>query len=75
MIYRRKIYKILPEHLDNFNAFCHDYLLPNQIKNKARLVGRWVSEDAMRCREQDRYAPCELFRVRPYDLVTRYEGR
>lgn len=44
MIYRRKTYTIRPEHLPVFNDFFHNYLLPNQMKNGARLVGRWVSE-------------------------------
>ncbi len=45
MIYRRRTYKILPEHLDTFNSFFHEYLLPNQLKHGARLTGRWVNSD------------------------------
>ncbi|MFD1040643.1 NUDIX domain-containing protein [Virgibacillus byunsanensis] len=35
---------IRPEKLTEFNAFFHDYLLPSQIKNGAKLIGRWVTE-------------------------------
>jgi 8-oxo-dGTP diphosphatase len=44
MIYRRKTYKILPEKLEEFNAFFHSYLYPNQMQHGAKLVGRWVNE-------------------------------
>lgn len=45
MIYRRKAYKIQPENLEKFNEFFLHYLLPNQLKHGAKLIGRWVSED------------------------------
>ncbi|MFY0542926.1 NUDIX domain-containing protein [Brevibacillus sp. H7] len=45
MIYRRKVYKLIPEKFDEFNRFFHTYLLPNQRKHGARLVGRWVTEE------------------------------
>jgi 8-oxo-dGTP diphosphatase len=44
MIYRRRIYKVAPEKVTVFNEFFHTYLLPNQLKNGARLVGRWTNE-------------------------------
>jgi 8-oxo-dGTP diphosphatase len=44
MIYRRKTYKIKPEKLNDFNNFFHTYLFPNQIKNGAKLIGRWVND-------------------------------
>jgi 8-oxo-dGTP diphosphatase len=44
MLYRRKTYKINPEALEVFNEFFHTYLLPNQLKHGAKLVGRWVTE-------------------------------
>jgi 8-oxo-dGTP diphosphatase len=44
MIYRRKTYKIDPQRLEEFNRFFHTWLLPNQRKHGARLVGRWVAE-------------------------------
>ncbi|MGD6834033.1 NUDIX domain-containing protein [Sutcliffiella halmapala] len=45
MFYRRKTYKIIPEKLDVFTAFFHEYLYPNQITHGANLIGRWVTED------------------------------
>jgi 8-oxo-dGTP diphosphatase len=45
MIYRRKQYKIKPEKYHEFNEFFHIFLLPNQSKHGATLVGRWVSEN------------------------------
>lgn len=44
-MYRRKIYRVLPEQVEVFNAFFLEHLLPNQRKHGARLVGRWVTED------------------------------
>jgi 8-oxo-dGTP diphosphatase len=44
MLYRRKTYKINPQQLEVFNEFFHTYLLPNQLKHGAKLVGRWVTE-------------------------------
>lgn len=44
MIYRRKTYKVLPEHVAPFTAFFEEYLLPNQRKHGAVLVGRFVTE-------------------------------
>ncbi len=45
MIYRKKTYEIDPAYLEAFNDFFHTYLLPNQWKHGAKLVGRWVSKD------------------------------
>lgn len=44
MIFRRKTYRVIPEKIEAFNEFFLNYLLPNQLKNGARLVGRWVNE-------------------------------
>lgn len=44
MLYRRRIYRIRPEALPTFNAFFAEFLLPNQLKQGATLVGRWVNE-------------------------------
>lgn len=44
MIHRRKIYKVIPGKLDDFNEFFHTYLYPNQVKNGAKLIGRWVTD-------------------------------
>lgn len=45
MIYRRKTYKVKPEKVDEFTQFFHTYLYPNQVKNGAKIVGRWVNDD------------------------------
>jgi hypothetical protein len=42
LIYRVKTYRINEEKLEVFNEFFHEYLLPNQKKHGALLVGRWV---------------------------------
>lgn len=44
MFYRRKSYRVRPEQVAPFTAFFTEYLLPNQLKHGARLVGRWVTE-------------------------------
>lgn len=44
MLYRRRIYRIQPEVLETFTAFFEEFLLPNQLKHGASLVGRWVNE-------------------------------
>ncbi|HET7580253.1 MAG TPA: NUDIX domain-containing protein [Bacillales bacterium] len=45
MIYRRKTYRIDPEHYERFNEFFHKFLYPNQMKHGAQLVGRWGTKD------------------------------
>jgi 8-oxo-dGTP diphosphatase len=45
MIYRRRVYQSVPEKFPVFNEFFHTYLLPNQLKQGARLIGRWTTED------------------------------
>ena len=45
MFYRREIIKTTPDKIRVFNEFFHHYLLPNQIKNGAKLIGRWITED------------------------------
>ncbi len=45
MIFRRKVYKVRPEQVEPFTRFFEEYLLPNQLKHGAEIVGRWVSED------------------------------
>lgn len=44
MIYKRKTYRVLPDKVSEFNKFFDEYLLPNQLKNGAKLIGRWVTE-------------------------------
>ena len=45
MIYRRRTYQVRPDQVAPFTAFFQEYLLPNQTKHGARLVGRWVNAD------------------------------
>jgi hypothetical protein len=45
MVYRFKTYCIEPTRLEDFNEFFHHYLLPNQIRCGAKLVGRWVNSE------------------------------
>jgi hypothetical protein len=40
-----RIYSGVAPNVDAFNAFFFHYLLPNQTKHGARLVGRWQTED------------------------------
>ncbi|MBA2870295.1 ADP-ribose pyrophosphatase YjhB (NUDIX family) [Anoxybacillus calidus] len=44
MIYKRKTYRVLPEKVSEFTTFFDEYLLPNQLKNGAKLIGRWITE-------------------------------
>lgn len=44
MLYRRRIYRIRPVQLAPFTAFFEEFLLPNQLKHGATLVGRFVTE-------------------------------
>lgn len=46
MIYRLRIYKAVPENLTAFHAFFREHLLPIQQRHGARLIGRWVTDDA-----------------------------
>jgi hypothetical protein len=45
MIYRMRIYSVAAKHVDTFNAFFNQHLLPIQLRHGARLVGRWHTED------------------------------
>lgn len=80
MIYRRKTYKIQPENLDQFNEFFLQYLLPNQLKHGAKLVGRWVSEDQSEIEAIWEYESLEVYhriegQVRNDDLHARAQEK
>lgn len=45
MLYRIRTYVINPNKLQAFNTLFYKYLLPNQLKFGATLVGRFVSQD------------------------------
>ncbi|MBM4764813.1 NUDIX domain-containing protein [Bacillus sp. B15-48] len=44
MFYNREIYKILPEKAEEFCDFFEQYIMPVQIKNGSKLVGKWLTE-------------------------------
>lgn len=44
MICRRETFRICPEKVSEFNRFFDEFLLPNQMKNGAKLIGRWLTE-------------------------------
>ena len=45
MIYRMRIYQGVRENVAAFNEFFELHLLPVQVRNGARLVGRWLTQD------------------------------
>jgi hypothetical protein len=45
MVYRVRTYCIDPAAFERFNSFFHQFLLPNQLRFGAVLVGRWSNED------------------------------
>ncbi|WP_338448698.1 NUDIX hydrolase [Niallia oryzisoli] len=45
MFCRREIHRIPPERVIDLNQFFHEYVLPNQLKNGATLIGRWITEE------------------------------
>ncbi|WP_227938067.1 NUDIX domain-containing protein [Alkalihalobacillus deserti] len=44
MFYRRETFKIRPEKVTKFNDYFNEYLVPNQIKNGAKLIGCWLTD-------------------------------
>ena len=44
MYHRRETYKVLPDKIEEFQQFFEQFLLPVQVKNGARLVGKWLTE-------------------------------
>ena len=45
MIYRMRIYATVGENLPILHDFFRTHLLPSQLRHRARLVGRWETED------------------------------
>ncbi len=45
MFCRREIHRISPERIMDINKLFDEYVLPNQLKNGAKLIGRWITED------------------------------
>ncbi len=44
MIYRRKMYRVSPRIIDDFNLHFNKTLLPTQLKYGSKLVGRWMTQ-------------------------------
>ncbi|MCT2536236.1 NIPSNAP family protein [Aquibacillus koreensis] len=65
MNYRRKMYKVAPSILDEFNKHFNQTLLPTQLKYGARLVGRWMTK------END--GVIDIFAIWEYDSYEDYE--
>ncbi len=64
MFYRRKFYIVKKEFVDIFNVHFNNTNLPNQLKYGARLIGRWMKENA------DNTA--EIFAIWEYDSYEAY---
>lgn len=62
MIYRRRIYRTLPDRVETFTAFFEEYLLPNQRKHGARLVGRYMNEERTEIMALFEYDSMEAYR-------------
>ncbi len=45
MFCRREIYKISPGRIIECNTFFNEYVMPIQLKNGAKLIGRWITEE------------------------------
>ncbi|MDL4842406.1 NIPSNAP family protein [Aquibacillus rhizosphaerae] len=65
MIYRRKMYKVAPNILDEFNKHFNETLLPSQLKYGARLVGRWMTKE--------NEGAIDIFAIWEYDSYDDYE--
>lgn len=65
MIYRRKTYIVDSSFVEEFNALFNDILLPAQLKNGSRLIGRW-------CLSLDD-DNSEIFAMWEYDSLEQYE--
>jgi hypothetical protein len=65
LVYRRKVYKVSPSILNQFNEHFNQNLLPAQLKYGARLVGRWMAGE-----ESEK---AEVFAIWEYDSYAHYE--
>lgn len=45
MFCRREIHKVCNGRLKEFNQYFEEYVKPNQLKNGAKLIGRWLTAD------------------------------
>lgn len=67
MFYRRKFYVVNNEFVDIFNRHFIETNLPNQLKNGARLVGRWMVPHSEKT--------TEIFAIWEYDSIEKYMKR
>ncbi|WP_102347841.1 NUDIX domain-containing protein [Bacillus sp. Marseille-P3661] len=44
MFCRRDVYRIDPEKVCDFTSYFEKFIVPNQIKNGAKLIGQWITE-------------------------------
>jgi NIPSNAP len=65
MIYRRKMYRVSPRILEDFNLHFNKTLLPTQLKYGSRLVGRWMTNETN--------GEVDVFAIWEYDSYEEYE--
>ncbi|MCR8646037.1 NIPSNAP family protein [Paenibacillus sp. N1-5-1-14] len=65
MFFRRKFYIVNNDFIDIFNKHFNETNLPNQLKNGARLVGRWMAPHSENT--------TEIFAIWEYDSFEKYE--
>ncbi len=62
MVYRTRTYEIIPSVLPKFNHLFHEYLLPNQRRHGAELIGRWVNAECTKITAIWKYESIEHFK-------------
>ncbi|WP_053365737.1 NIPSNAP family protein [Bacillus sp. FJAT-27245] len=65
MFYRRKFYIVENEFVETFNKHFNETNLPNQIKNGALLIGRWMAPNDKKT--------TEIFAIWEYDSLEKYK--
>lgn len=65
MFYRRKYYEVDNDFVEIFNKHFNENNLPNQLKNGARLVGRWMAPHTEKT--------TEIFAIWEYESREKYE--
>jgi 8-oxo-dGTP diphosphatase len=73
---KRYTYQAKPGRLDDINRFFHTHIYPIQIKNGAKLIGRWVNDTKdeilviweYSSKEQYKRIESLLKSVKPYDM-------
>lgn len=65
MFYRRKYYRVKDHFVDAFNQHFNQTNLPHQLKNGARLVGRWMNNKGD--------GTHEIFAIWEYDSIRSYK--